>query len=149
VRAQALAAGRVDATTMSVGTWLTIPDREGLHMVVPPGAFRSAAPVVSKVNVVSVEVLESRRAEVEAVVRALIRLSRDYAADPDAWARDMRPWSAGLDEAAMVELAASFAGGWSVNGGMGRAELAFTQDWLLQGEDFAGAGPVALDDWVD
>lgn len=149
VRAQALAAGQVDATTMSIGTWLAIPDKAGLSVIVPQDRYYAAAPVVNKVNVVTQDVLETRREDVEAVVRALVRISRDYAADPSAWARAMAPWSGGLDEAALTELAGTFQDGWSVNGGLNRDELAFTQDWIWQTEDFAGAAPVPMEDWVD
>src|ERR1700761_3900858 len=32
VRVQALAAGRIDATAVSIGTWLTLPSQDGLHL---------------------------------------------------------------------------------------------------------------------
>src|SRR5690606_41713966 len=47
------------------------------------------------------------------------------------------------------ELAASFAGSWSVNGGFSAPELQFSQDWLYETEDFADTAPVALDLWTD
>ena len=46
-------------------------------------------------------------------------------------------------------LAESFDGSWSINGGMNREELQYTQDWLFQTEDFQGLSPVELDAWVD
>ena len=36
-----------------------------------------------------------------------------------------------------------------MNGGLGRVELQFTHDWVLQTDDFKNAKPVALEDWVD
>lgn len=149
VRAQALAAGQIDATTMSIGVWLSIPDRTGLSVLIPPADYYAAAPVVSKVNVVAAEVLADRRGEVEAVMRALVKISRDFAADPDAWARAMAPHRAGLTEEEMQMLARSFAGSWSVNGGMSRTELQYTQDWLYRTEEFRDLAPVTLADWVD
>ena len=149
VRAQALAAGEIDATTMSIGTWLSIPDRSGLTIVVPQDRYYAGAPVVNKVNVVTADVLENRRDEVEAVVRALIEISRDYAENPDAWAAAMEPYGGALSAADLRDLAASFEGSWSVNGGMSREELQYTQDWLMQTEDFAGASPPSLDAWAD
>ncbi len=149
VRAQALAAGQIDATTMSIGTWLSIPDRTGLSVLVAPDAYYAAAPVVNKVNVVSAEAIGTRRADVVAVVRALTQISRDFATDPVAWAAAMEPHAPQLTQEALNELARSFEGSWSVNGGMGREELQFTQDWVFQTEDFKDAAAVALDDWVD
>ena len=39
VRAQALAAGQIDATTMSIGVWLSIPDKTGLHVLIIAGGL--------------------------------------------------------------------------------------------------------------
>lgn len=149
VRAQALAAGQVDATTMSIGTWLSIPDRDGLAVLIATDAYYEAAPVVNKVNVVSDETLNARRADVVAVVRALTKISRDFADDPATWAEAMALHAPQMSPETLQELAQSFAGGWSVNGGIGRTELQFTQDWVFETEDFKDATPIKLDDWVD
>jgi NitT/TauT family transport system substrate-binding protein len=149
VRAQALAAGQVDATTMSIGVWLSIPDRTELSVLIPQGAYYEAAPVVNKVNVVSADALASRRDEVVAVVRALVKISRDFAADPKGWADAMAAYGGNLTPADLQMLAESFDGSWSTNGGMSRQELQYTQDWLYETEDFKGVAPVELSDWVD
>ncbi len=149
VRAQALAAGQIDATTMSIGVWLSIPDKTGLSVLIPQGAYYEAAPVVNKVNVVSADVLANRRDEVVAVVRALVKISRDFAADPNAWADAMASYGGNLTPQDMQMLAESFDGSWSINGGISRQELQYTQDWLFQTEDFKDLAPVALSDWVD
>jgi NitT/TauT family transport system substrate-binding protein len=149
VRAQALAAGQIDATTMSEGTWLAMPDHAGLTVVVPQDRYYAGAPVVNKVNVVSADVLEKRRPEVEAVVRALVKISRDYAADPAKWAKAMEAHSGGLSPKDLGDLATSFTGSWSVNGGMNKDELQYTEDFVMKGDDFKGATAPALDSWVD
>lgn len=149
VRAQALAAGQVDATTMSIGVWLSIPEKDGLSVLIPQGAYYDAAPVVNKVNVVSADVLSNRRDEVVAVVRALVKISRDFAADPSAWADAMASYSGNLTAEDMLMLAESFDGSWSINGGVSQQELQYTQEWLYQTEDFQNLDPVELSDWVD
>ncbi len=149
VRAQALAAGQIDATTMSIGVWLSIPDKTGLKVLVPQDSYYQGAPVVNKVNVVSANVLAERRDEVVSVVRALVKLSRDFAADPSEWAEAMDPYRGNIAPESMRALAESFDGSWSINGGIGRQELQFTQDWLFQTEDFKDLDPVPLDAWVD
>ncbi|HEY0917636.1 ABC transporter substrate-binding protein [Devosia sp.] len=149
VRAQALVAGQIDATTMSIGVWMSIPDKTGYHILIDQAPYYAAAPVINKVNVVTQKVLDERRPEVEGVIRALIKISRDFAADPDAWAAAMVPYAPNTDEAGLQSLAATFAGSWSVNGGMNRNDLQYTQDWLYSTEDFAGVAPVTLDQWVD
>lgn len=149
VRAQSLAAGQVDATTMSIGTWMSLPDKTGLSVMIPPDDYYAAAPVVNKVNAVTQETLDKRRADVVAVVRALTRISRDFSADPDLWSKAMAPYTPQMNADALAELGQSFAGGWSVNGGLNRSELQFTQDWVLATDDFKGVAPINLDTWVD
>jgi NitT/TauT family transport system substrate-binding protein len=149
VRAQALAAGQIDATTMSIGAWMSIPDRTGLHVLVPQEAYYAAAPVVNKVNAVPLGVLEARRDDVVAVTRALNRISRDFAADPTVWAKAMVPHAGTLTEDELVQLAHSFDGSWSVNGGMNRDEMTFTQQWLYETEDFKDAPAIEIDVWTD
>ncbi len=149
VRAQALVAGQIDATTMSIGVWMSIPDKTGFHILIDQEPYYAAAPVINKVNVVTQNVLDERADEVEAVIRALVKISRDFAADPNAWAAAMVPYAPNTDEAGLRELAATFAGSWSVNGGMNKAALQYTQDWLYSTEDFVDVAPVTIDQWVD
>ena len=149
LRAQALAAGQVDATTMSIGTWMSLPEKAGLHVLVAPDAYYAAAPVVNKVNVVTDATLADRRADVVAVVRALTLISRDFSANPDAWSTEIARYAPQMDAEALTTLGKSFAGGWSVNAGLSRADLQYTQDWVFATDDFKGASPVSLDAWVD
>jgi NitT/TauT family transport system substrate-binding protein len=149
VRAQALVAGQADATTMSIGAWMSVPDKTGYHILIDQDQYYAQAPVVNKVNAVTQQVLDERGEEVEAVIRALINISRDYAADPNAWAADMVPYAPNTDEAGLQELAQSFSASWSVNGGMNRQELQDTQDYLHSTEDFTSVTPVTLEQWVD
>ncbi len=149
VRAQALAAGRIDATTMSIGVWLTLPERQGLRVLVDQEEYFRAAPVLNKVNVVPPAVLRERPEEVRAVIRALVRASRDFAAKPQRWSAAMASLVPHVDRTILDELATSFAGSWSVNGGLSRAELDVSEEWLFQGADFEGLEPAPLEEWVD
>lgn len=149
VRAQALAASQIDATTMSLGSWITLPDKTGLHVLVDPDSYFAAAPVVSKVNVVTTQVLKDRRADVEAVVTALMKLSRAIAAKPSIWVDAMVEARPDISRADLEKLAEAYANSWSVNGGLSAKALAFTAAWAFKREDFAGLTPVDLTDWVD
>lgn len=149
IRAQALAAGQIDATTMSIGVWLSLPEKDGLKVLVDQDAYYEAAPVVNKVNVVTADVLENRRDELKGVIRALIKASRDFAADETVWVDAMSTALPDTPRATLEELGQAFAQSWSINGGMSRKELEFSVDWVYQGEDFADLEPVALEDWAD
>jgi NitT/TauT family transport system substrate-binding protein len=149
VRAQALAAGQIDATTISIGVWMALPDKTGLHVLVDQKQYYEAAPVVQKVNVVTDEVLASRREDVAAVVRALIAISRDFAEHPENWVEHMAKARPDATRENLTELAKGFAQSWSVNGGLNRKELEFTVDWAYESPDLAGVRRVALSEWVD
>ncbi len=149
VRGQALAAGQIDCTTVSIGVWLSIPDRTGLKILVPVAPYGDAAPVVNKFNVVTAATLENRRDDVEAVIRALIKLSREFNADPQAWVDAMVVSRPDQTVENLTALADAFVGAWSVNGGMNADEINFSVVEIFGGEDFAGLTAPALSDWVD
>ena len=149
VRAQALAAGQVDATTMSIGVWMALPDKTGLHVLIDQEAYYEAAPVVQKVNVVTDEVLAARREDVAGVVRALVAISRDFAKEPEKWVDAMAKARPDVSRENLAELAKAFAESWSVNGGLNKAELEFTTEWAYQSPDLEGVRAVQLAEWVD
>lgn len=149
VRAQALVAGQVDATTVSIGVWSSIPDKTGLHVLIDQDAYYEAAPQVSKVNIVTTKVLEERRDDVKKVITAILKASRDYAADPAVWVSAMQQALPSADAAMLGELGTSFANSWSVNGGLSKDELEATVTALYEGEDFASVRAVELGEWTD
>jgi NitT/TauT family transport system substrate-binding protein len=148
-RRAALAAGQIDATTMSIGVWMELPDKTGFHVLIDQDAYYAAAPVVNKVNVVTDEVLANRRADIIAVTKAIVKASRDFAANPELWVDAMVTARPDVSRETLQALAASFTGSWSVNGGLNAEELANTQEWTYQGPDFQGLRQVALEEWVD
>ena len=149
VRAQSLLAGAIDATTMSIGAFTSLPDKTGIHVLIDQDAYYEAAPVVSKVNVVRSEVLADRLDEVEAVTEALVQISRDYAADPAAWVTAMEKARPDIDRADLEALARAYSASWSVNGGLQRDELEYTSDWYYESADFANVPQISVDDWAD
>lgn len=149
VRAQALAAGQIDATTMSIGVWLSMPEKDGLHVLVDTDAYFAAAPVINKVNVVPDAVLSERAEDVEKVVRALVKVSRAFAREPDLWIDAMASARPDVERETLTTLAQSFTNAWSVNGGLNRAEIDATVDWTYATPDFEGLREVPFEEWVD
>jgi NitT/TauT family transport system substrate-binding protein len=149
VRARALAAGRIDATAISIGTWTSLADKSGLHVLVSSDAYRRAAPVVSKVNVVTEETLRTRRRQIAAVVRALIREARDFAREPGLWVAAMKKARPDIDPRVLTRLAESYRESWSADGGLDRNDLRYTADWMYDGPDFKNVRRIRLSDWVD
>lgn len=148
-RAQALVAGQIDATTMSIGTWAAMPDTTGLHVLIDQGDYYAAAPMVSKVNIVTKRVLDERRDDVKKVVTALIKASRDFAADSSTWVAAMEKARPDIARETLEMLGESFATSWSVNGGLNKEELEYTTSALYEGEDFTDVRKIDLLEWVD
>lgn len=130
VRAQALQQGRVDATTMSIGVFLAMPERAGLEILVDAAEFYRAAPVLTKVNVVSTDVLDRRGDEVDAVLEALTLAARDFAADPQLWVDAMSRARPDVTPDTLAELSKLYAGSWTVNGGLQLSDINYTQTWF-------------------
>jgi len=149
VRAQSLLVGAIDATTMSIGAFTSLPDKTGIHILIDQDAYYEAAPVVSKVNIVSADVLKNRLDEVSAVTRALVEISRDYAADPSAWVAAMEKARPDIERSDLEALAEAYAASWSINGGLQRDELEYTSDWYYESPDFSAVPEILIDDWVD
>ena len=148
VRAQALLAGQIDATTMSVGVWTAMPDRDSVNILIGMDDYFAAAPVTTKVNIVTTKVLETRRPEVEAVIEALVLAARDFQT-PATWVERMALARPDVARADLETLAEAYRQSWSVNGGLDRAELEGTVEWMYGTEDFQGLRPVSLTEWID
>jgi len=150
VRAQALAAGQIDATALTIGSWLTMPDKDGLAVLVDQPSYYTAAPMVTKINVVTAETARARNREVGAVVRAIIAASRDFARDPKLWVDAMVAARPDVKREQLEQLAEAYRGSWSVSGGLDPRELAFTTDALYKSDDFKDiTRRVMPDDWID
>ncbi len=150
VRGQSLLAGQIDATTISLGTWLTLPDRDKLDVVLDQGAYYRAAPFVTKLNVVTEEADKARRKDIEAVVRATILASRDFAAHPEVWVDAMAKARPDVPRDQLELLAKAYALKWSVNGGLDDRELKATTDALYRQDDFKDLPRrVEPAEWID
>jgi NitT/TauT family transport system substrate-binding protein len=149
VRALALSTRRIDATTMSVGTWSRFRDRPGLKVLLSDEDYFNAAPVLNKVIVAEQEVLAARRPAVERFVAALVKASRAFAADPDAWVEAMRVARPDVPRAELQELARSFTRDWSVNGGLDPAQVAYSIGQLYRQPEFRELRRVGADELLD
>lgn len=149
VRALALGARRIDATTMSVGVWNRFRDRPGLKVLLSAEAYFNAAPVLNKVIVADESLLAVRRPAVERFVAALIKASRAFAADQDAWVEAMHRARPDVPRTELAELARSFARSWSVNGGLDPAQVAYSIEQLYRDPEFRDARRVGADELLD
>lgn len=150
VRATSLAAGRVDATTISIGVWTSMPDKSALNILVNQAEYYKDAPLISKLNVVTAEIAKSKAKEIEGVVRATMMASRDFAKNPKLWVDGMATALPNVNRATLEYLADAYKENWDVNGGLNMAEAKYTTDDLYANNgDFKGLKRVEPAAWID
>ncbi|RWR28418.1 ABC transporter substrate-binding protein [Sinirhodobacter populi] len=149
VRAQALLAGRIDATTLSIGTYLSLPDHDRAEVLIDVLDYFAAAPVVSKVDVVRAETLRDQSDDLDRVLTALTLAARAFAETPEAWIAAMRRARPDVSPEALAQLSRLYAASWTVNGGFQRRELAFAEDWFNVGIKRGSVNLVHIGQWAD
>jgi NitT/TauT family transport system substrate-binding protein len=149
LRVQARAAGRVDATTVSFGTYLPIAATPGLHIIVTPEEFFEAAPVQSKFVVALQSTIDAKHDALQRFVDALVDISRHYDSDPASWVTDMRTVRPDLTADQLSSTAQYLAGRWCVNGCINVDYIQQTVDFIYKGADFADVPAVSADDVTD
>jgi NitT/TauT family transport system substrate-binding protein len=150
IRAQALAAGQIDATAVTIGTWLTLPSQDGLRLLLDQADYYQAAPLITKLNVVTAETAKTRAKDVAAVVQAILAASRDFAKNPELWVDAMVKARPDIKREQFEVLAKAYEKSWQVNGGLDETELEFTTDAFYKSDDFKDI-PKRVDpkEWID
>lgn len=149
VRVQALAVDRVDATTVSFGTYSAVEGTPGLHVLVPADVLASRAPAQPKFLVVREETVEEKREALQRFTNAIMDASRDFAANPEIWieaAVERRP---DLTRESIERTAQFNATLWCVNGCMRRDTLQASMDFTYSNPDFSDVPVIGVDDIVD
>jgi NitT/TauT family transport system substrate-binding protein len=149
VRVQALAAGQVDATTVSFGTYAAIEDTPGLHVLLAPDVFAARAPAQPKFLVVREDVIAEKREALQRFTDAILEASRDFAADPARWIEAAAAARPDLTPENVERIAAFNATLWCVNGCMRPDTLQTSMDFIYASPDFADVPVIGLDDIVD
>lgn len=148
-RVQALAAGRVDATTVSFGTFLAIQNTPGIHVLVTPEDFAKSGPELSKFVAALEPTIGSKRDAIQRFTDALIDASRSFAANPDEWVKAMGEARDDLSKDGLAATAKFFGRYWCVNGCMNKDMLAETTAYIYRNKDFADVKKVDVNDIVD
>jgi NitT/TauT family transport system substrate-binding protein len=149
VRALALGARRIDATTMSIGVWNRFRDRPDLKVLLSAEDYFRAAPVLNKVIVGDEATLVAKRPAVERFVAAIIKASRAFASDPNTWVEAMVVARPDVPRGELDGLARSFSRSWSVNGGLDPTQVAYSIEQYYREEDFRQLRRVDVDELLD
>jgi NitT/TauT family transport system substrate-binding protein len=148
-RVQALAAGKVDATTASYGTFLAVADTPGIHILVTPEDFSAATPGLSKFVTALDSTIASKHEAIQRFVDALVDASRVYASEPDQWVAAMADIRDDLPKATLEKTAKFLTDRWCVYGCLNAHELEKAVAFLYSNPDFKDIKPVPAEDLVD
>lgn len=149
VRVRALAAGQVDATTVSYGTFLPIADTPGLHIIVQPEDFFAAAPIQSKLVATLETTIAEKPEALQRFVAALIDIARDYDTDAGPWVDAVATERTDLTRENLEATTAFLDGRWCVNGCVNLDHIQETVDFIYASADFEGVPVVTAADITD
>ena len=149
VRAQALVAGQVDATTMSLGTWVTVQNQPNLKVLLGVDDYYNAVPLVNKGDAVTMKVLSEKPEALRRFTAALIKASRYLAENKSAWVDAMAKRRADISRADLEYLWDQFGGSWAVNGQMNVGAYQASTDFLYEQGTFKDAPKIEAKDWAD
>ncbi len=148
-RVQALAAGQVDATTVSAGTFMSIADQPGVHALMSANDFAAYTPNISKfVAALDTTVAEKPEA-LKRFVAALIDISRTFDAHPEQWVDAVAAARDDLKREDLERTAKTLAGRWCVNGCFNPGELGKALDFVYANPEFKDFAKVAATDITD
>lgn len=148
-RVQALAAGQVDATTVSYGTFMSIADQPGVHALMSANDFAAYTPNISKFVAALDTTVATKPEALKRFVAALLDISRTFDEHPEQWVDAVAAAREDLKKEDLERTAKSIRGRWCVNGCFNAAELGKAVDFVYANPEFKDFAKVALTDITD
>jgi NitT/TauT family transport system substrate-binding protein len=149
VRAQALVAGQVDATTVSLATWVTVQNEKGIKILVNADDYFAAVPLVNKGNAVTSKVLSEKPEALRRFTAAIIKASRYFAENKQAWVDGMAKLRPDIARTDLEYLWDQFGASWAVNGQLNMSAYQTSTDFLYDGGTFNDAPRIDANGWAD
>jgi NitT/TauT family transport system substrate-binding protein len=149
LRARALVAGQIDATTVSLGTWVTIQNQPNIKVLVDVDDYYNSLPLVNKGNAVTAKVLAEKPEALQRFTAALIKASRYLAGNKSAWVAGMAQLRPDMSQSDLGELWDQFGSSWAVNGQLNVNAYQSSTDFLYETGTFADLPKIDAGDWTD
>jgi len=149
VRAQALVAGQVDATTMSLATWVTVQNEKSLKVLVNADDYFNAVPLVNKGNAVTTKVLAEKPEQLRRFTAAIVKASRYFAENKAGWVDAMTKLRPDISRTDLEYLWSEFPAAWAVNAQMNMNAYQTSTDFLYETGDFKEVPKITAKDWAD
>jgi NitT/TauT family transport system substrate-binding protein len=149
LRAQALVAGQIDATTMSLGTWVTVQNQKNIKVLVNVDDYFNALPLANKGNAVTTKVLAEKPEALRRFTAALIKTSRYLAQNRSGWVEAMAKLRPDITRGDLEYLWDQFGSSWAVNGQLNLTTYQASTDFLYETGTFNDAPRIDARDWAD
>ena len=148
-RAQALVAGRVDATSLSVGTWITIQKEPGVRILVDHNTYFENAAVVEKVNAVTTKVMDEKPEQLRRFTAAILKASRLFAENQESWVAAITKRRPDVDRQDAANLWTGFRTAWAINGLMNLETYRKSADFFYQAGILEKVPRIEVGEWTD
>jgi NitT/TauT family transport system substrate-binding protein len=149
VRAQALVAGQVEATTLSLATWVTVQNEKSLKVLVNADDYFKAVPLVNKGNAVTIKVLNDKPEQLRRFTAAIVKASRYFAENKAGWVDAMAKLRPDIQKPDLEYLWSEFPSAWAVNAQMNMQAYQNSTEFLYETGDFKDVPKIAAGDWAD
>jgi NitT/TauT family transport system substrate-binding protein len=149
VRAQALVAGQVDVTTMSLATWVTVQNEKGIKILVNADDYFAAVPLVNKGNAVTTKLVSEKPEALRRFTAAIIKASRFFAENKQGWVDGMAKLRPDIARPDLEFLWDQFGSSWAVNAQMNMGAYQTSTDFLYETGTFENAPRIEAKDWAD
>jgi NitT/TauT family transport system substrate-binding protein len=148
-RAQALVAGRIDATTLSIGSWVTIRKEAGIKVLVDQDVYFETATVVQKVNAATTKVIQEKPEHLRRLTAAILKASRYFAENQEAWVNAMIKRRPDVERKDAVSLWAGFKTAWAVNGLLNLDAYKKSADFFYQSGSLDKVAAIEPSEWTE
>src|SRR5579859_3295223 len=149
VRAQALVAGQIDATTLSLATWITVQGEKSIKILVNADDYFNAVPLVNKGDAVTTKVLAEKPEALRRFTAAIIKASRYFAENKQAWVDGMAKLRPDIASTDLEYLWDQFGSAWAVNGQLNLTDYQKSTDFLYESGTFNDAPRIEAKGWTD
>lgn len=136
VRAQALAIGRIDATTVSFGTYLSIADTPGIHIIMNTDELGTFTPSPTKLISATEETLETKGDAIQRFTNAVVETARLMHDNPNQWVEAAAAARDDLPRDRIQAISGFLKAQWCLDGCMDMDNLTYVVDHIYADPDF-------------
>lgn len=149
VRVQALAAGRIDATTVSFGTYLSIADTPNIHIIMNTDELGKFTPSPTKLISAMETTLETKADALQRFTNAVVETARRMHDNPDEWVEAAAAARDDLSRERIQAISSFLKAQWCLDACMNETNLVNVVDYIYANPDFEGVKRIPAEDVLE